>query len=609
MKRLIILFLLVLGGGLPAFGQGQFVSGAITAADTSGTCGTAGGFVSITTGSSASVAFSVSGTFSATLQFVTTVDGTNYVAVNAFPPNSTTGVTSTTSGGTWTVNVPAMATFCVRSSAFTSGSATVNMRNSIYVDVATLSGGGGGGGGTVTSVTGNAPITSSGGNTPAIGCATCTTNASALTSNVIPKGGGGQALALSSITDNGTTIAATEPISTTGSLTAGSGCTPAGATATGGICFTEAAATGWTPTAGFDYIRADSTAHSLECSFNGAAEILCESFAALSGGTNTTAAFIIGTGASLAFTGSATLDMSADTSATAFKVPVGAGFTASANGVINYDSTAGNTHQRTAGADSLSVGEASAIASGFIPKSTSATNSLIAATLCDEGITTANILTCTDTNGIAGISFQSTDTTAGFVDYPQGTTSVAKRLCAIATSICEQAPTAVTSYLVNKPGVAASGVLTNNVAAAVDTQGFSGDAGHTISVTFAASQTVGATSLCSTAICPAGDYMITAFVEITTACTTTGTIIPWVGWTDDAGAKGAVGTTFFGNGFGAGFVAATGTLTDTATTNWMSGSYFIHSTGAAAINYGYTTIACGSGSLVGKYILHVVPVG
>lgn len=51
-----------------------------------------------------------------------------------------------------------------------------------------------------------------------------------------------------------------------------------------------------------------------------------------------------------------------------------------------------------------------------------------------------------------------TGTTAGFVDYPQGTTSAAVAPCNTATSICVQAPTAVTSYLVNLPGAAANGI-------------------------------------------------------------------------------------------------------------------------------------------------------
>ena len=59
------------------------------------------------------------------------------------------------------------------------------------------------------------------------------------------------------------------------SLSTGTGCTPAGATATGGVCMTDAASTGWTPTAGFSYIRADTTANGFVCSQNGAAEAAC----------------------------------------------------------------------------------------------------------------------------------------------------------------------------------------------------------------------------------------------------------------------------------------------------------------------------------------------
>lgn len=104
--------------------------------------------------------------------------------------------------------------------------------------------GGGGGSGTVTSIATTAPIT--GGpitTTGTIGCATCTTNAAALTSgnivngaggqatvdsgiasanlitsaavitnNVLPKGNGARGLVNSSITDNGTTVSTSEEI-------------------------------------------------------------------------------------------------------------------------------------------------------------------------------------------------------------------------------------------------------------------------------------------------------------------------------------------------------------------------------------------------------------
>ena len=73
------------------------------------------------------------------------------------------------------------------------------------------------------------------------------------------------------------------------------------------------------------------------------------------------------------------VDLSAETTATGFKVPVGAGFTSSANGVINYDSTNANTHIRTNGADSLATAEAAAITLNVIPKATDSTHGLITA--------------------------------------------------------------------------------------------------------------------------------------------------------------------------------------------------------------------------------------
>jgi hypothetical protein len=80
------------------------------------------------------------------------------------------------------------------------------------------------------------------------------------------------------------------------------------------------------------------------------------------------------------------VDLSAETTATGFKVPVGAGFTSSANGVVNYDSTAGNTHIRTNGADSLAAAEAAAITLNLIPKATDSTHGLItASSITDDG--------------------------------------------------------------------------------------------------------------------------------------------------------------------------------------------------------------------------------
>ena len=96
---------------------------------------------------------------------------------------------------------------------------------------------------------------------------------SGLTTNCIPKAATATTITgCSSASDNGTTFSTTEPITTTGAITTGSGCTPAGSTATGGVCMTEAASTGWTPTAGFSYMRAD-TSHAFLYSLNGGGEV------------------------------------------------------------------------------------------------------------------------------------------------------------------------------------------------------------------------------------------------------------------------------------------------------------------------------------------------
>jgi hypothetical protein len=200
-------------------------------------------------------------------------------------------------------------------------------------------------------------------------------------------------------------------------------------------------------------------------------------------------------------------------------------------------------------------------------------------------------------------SFISTGTTAGFMDYPQGSTSVAVNPCNGANSICEQAPTSVTSYLVNKPGAAANGVITNNVASAVDTQGFSGDANHASTFIIGSGTSISSTSLCSTGNCPAGNYQVNVYEEVTTACTTTGTYVTSLIYTDDQGTKTA---TFPIDGTGVTF--ASGTLALSSTANYATGQFFIHSTGAGSINYSTTAGACATGGpAIGKGYIVVLP--
>jgi hypothetical protein len=196
------------------------------------------------------------------------------------------------------------------------------------------------------------------------------------------------------------------------------------------------------------------------------------------------------------------------------------------------------------------------------------------------------------------------NTTAGAIAYAQGTSNTGATPCTVATSICEQAPTGVTSYLVTKPGVSAQGSITGTLSGTTITQGFSGDTNHSATVTIGSGTSIGSTSLCSTTFCPVGTYRVNVYVDITTACGTSGTYIVNLIYTDDQGSK-----TIPVNINGTGSVPATGTLTTTSTNNFGEDTQIIRSTGAASINYSTTATACGTaGPMVGKLYLSVEPV-
>jgi hypothetical protein len=295
---------------------------------------------------------------------------------------------------------------------------------------------------------------------------------SGLTLNCIPKAATATTITgCSSGIDNGTTFALTEPLTTTGSVSTGSGATPCGATATGGICMTQAAATGFTPTAGFSYIRA-STTNALLVSINGGAEVPNASFSATPTGSNcvqssgTLGLIAEVTGACVAVgqTNVYTAGLQDFTAAT-MEIPEAAGFTTNVNSTIGQDTTANAPHIWANSADALIASEAAGIVANTVTKSTDATHGLItASSMIDNGTN----VTSTDTGGYIAPVFVSNGSTAGFIDFPQGTTSAAVAPCNVATSICEQAPTAVTSYLITKPGAAPT---VNNSYAATTTAG------------------------------------------------------------------------------------------------------------------------------------------
>lgn len=207
----------------------------------------------------------------------------------------------------------------------------------------------------------------------------------------------------------------------------------------------------------------------------------------------------------------------------------------------------------------------------------------------------------TITGAMSGPSFTSTGTTAGFIDFPQGSTSAAVAPCNVATSRCVQAPTAMTASVETLDGGESQGArfTTGSTSAFQDMS--SGDANHSATVTTGSGTSIGSTSLCSTANCPAGTYQLNAYIDITTACGTSGTYTVSVVYTDDQGSK-----TFVLPLTGTGSVPATGVLTTTSTSNWGEASIVLRSTGAASINYLTTATACGSaGPMVGKLYLSV----
>ena len=202
-------------------------------------------------------------------------------------------------------------------------------------------------------------------------------------------------------------------------------------------------------------------------------------------------------------------------------------------------------------------------------------------------------------------------TGAGAYGYAQGSDNCTQILTFVATGICEEAPSSgVTNYKVIKPPVAANGITTNNVSATVDTQGFSGDSNHSTIVTISSATSIGTTTLCSTGNCPAGTYQINGYIDVTSACTATGSYFVSITYTDDAGSKTTV-MPLIGTGTTASILTAAGissSLALSSTSNFAQGDLVIRSTGAAAISYTTTAGACGTGGpAAGKLYLSAVP--
>jgi hypothetical protein len=134
-----------LGGARVASAQGE--APFVTA---SGTLAAAADIVELAVLSTANGAVQLTGTWTGTIQFEATVDGSTWFAVSAAPVAGGAVVTSTPANGAWTIAAP-LSQVRLRASAWTSGTATVSLL------FTTAGGGGGGGGGGTTS---NVAVTS-----------------------------------------------------------------------------------------------------------------------------------------------------------------------------------------------------------------------------------------------------------------------------------------------------------------------------------------------------------------------------------------------------------------------------------------------------------------
>jgi hypothetical protein len=242
--------------------------------------------------------------------------------------------------------------------------------------------------------------------------------------------------------------------------------------------------------------------------------------------------------------------------------------------------------------------------SNALIKTSNANGALAASLTTDDGTTS----TYTGTGGTKSPAFTATGTTAGFADYPQGTTSAAVAPCNVATSICEQAPTAVTSYLVTKPGAAGTGVRIGVNASSVVTENFSSAFG-------AVSQTAKTSSIATATVCAAtantacgqaGQYRISFDVWGSgTACSsvTAGKVVFTLTWTDAGGSTHtAVPWPLYDFKSAAQNVTGTFSFNTALTTEGANGSMII-STNGTVIQYASTYTACTTGT--GTYNVHI----
>jgi hypothetical protein len=420
MRRLLLILVIIVACSLSLHAQQNQVLSAAASSCTStnascliyGIDQSAGGAVITVTANASgnSLVFEASGDNGKSWGSITSVQNSN---------SSSTQASSTTGTGWWQFNTAALTLIRVRMSTLVGGTSTVSIITSI---ASARSNGGGGGGGTVTSVTGSAPIVSSGGTTPAISCPTCATVTGTPSSSQLASFSGPSSITGSSaittpapgeiLLTNGQSIELVATPTSNGLVSSVSsaivfdrggtsaielatpgpvkvGCTLSVCTGGGGdgvlqfIGVTSGTASIGVPNAAGtpNQINLPTTTGTsgqvLQTDGNNPQQSSWVSIGAtncptcvLTGQTNVYGAFL------------------QDFTAATMEVPEGAGFTTNVNSTIGNDTTNNNIHLWVNSADSLAAAEASAITANTIPKATNSTQSLLtASSLKDNGTT------------------------------------------------------------------------------------------------------------------------------------------------------------------------------------------------------------------------------
>ncbi len=150
MRKLLLLSALLLVAW-PVSAQQIGAPQNVTAVDSGAACSVAAACATFVLPAGQNVNFSVSGTFTGTLTFEVTGDGSNWFSQQATKGSSAVAGTTTTSTGNY--SVPHFLAARVRATAWTSGTATV-VASIASAGVSAGSSGGGGGGGAVTAADG-----------------------------------------------------------------------------------------------------------------------------------------------------------------------------------------------------------------------------------------------------------------------------------------------------------------------------------------------------------------------------------------------------------------------------------------------------------------------